>query len=92
MVLAIGSIGSGPQDAQALPPVPITGGLGGIAGVGVNLVTGGVGSAAVEGFGALLAKLFDSNDLCDHGPRRTRTSRAADHDRRPGGPRTGSAF
>lgn len=56
--LAIASIGGSPQDAQALPPIPITGGTGGLVGAGVNLVTGGVGSAAVEGFGALLGKLF----------------------------------
>ncbi|RKQ90822.1 hypothetical protein C8N24_0637 [Solirubrobacter pauli] len=58
VLLAIGSSGSGPQDAQALPPIPIGGGLGDIIGAGADAVTGGVGSAAVEGFGALLAKLF----------------------------------
>ena len=53
-VLVIASVASTPRDAQAAPPLPV----GGLVDVGVDLVTGGVGNAAVEGFGALLGKLF----------------------------------
>ena len=53
-VLVLTSVASTPRDAQAAPPLPV----GGLVDVGVDLVTGGVGNAAVEGFGALLGKLF----------------------------------
>ena len=53
-VLLFASVASTPRDAQAVPPLPV----GGLVDVGVDLVTGGVGNAAVEGFGALLGKLF----------------------------------
>src|SRR3954468_14464674 len=55
-VAAVGSLG-GADEARALPPVPI-GPLGPVIGAGVDAITGGVGGAAVDGFSALLAKLF----------------------------------
>ena len=48
----------GADEARALPPVPIGGGLGGAIGAGVDAITGGLGGAAVDGFSALLGKLF----------------------------------
>ena len=56
-VAAVSSLGSA-DEARALPPTPITGGLGGAIGAGVDAITGGLGGAAVDGFSALLGKLF----------------------------------
>src|SRR5829696_5448554 len=53
---AIVSLGNA-DEARALPPVPI-GPLGPAIGAGVDAITGGLGSAAVDGFSALLGKLF----------------------------------
>src|SRR3954447_8072039 len=55
-VAAVGSLGSA-DEARALPPVPV-GPLGPAIGVGVDAITGGLGGAAVDGFSALLGKLF----------------------------------
>src|SRR3954447_15864783 len=55
-VAAVGSLG-GADEARALPPVPI-GPLGPAIGAGVDAITGGLGGAAVDGFSALLGKLF----------------------------------
>src|SRR3954471_12863289 len=57
VVAAVGSLGDA-DEARALPPLPITGGLGGAVGAGVDANTGGLGGAAVDGFSALLGKLF----------------------------------
>src|SRR3954471_9839385 len=57
VVAAVGSLG-GADEARAWPPLPITGGLGGAVGAGVDAITGGLGGAAVDGFSALLGKLF----------------------------------
>src|SRR3954464_24695 len=57
VVAAVGSLG-GADEARALPPLPITGGLGGAVGAGGDAITGGLGGAAVDGFSALLGKLF----------------------------------
>src|SRR4051794_17309677 len=54
-VVGVGSL-TGAGEARALPPVPIgPGGLGGAVG---NAIAGGLGGAAVDGFSALLGKLF----------------------------------
>src|SRR3954447_17332189 len=55
-VAAVGSLG-GADEARALPPVPV-GPLGPAIGAGVHAITGGLGGAAVDGFSALLGKLF----------------------------------
>src|SRR4051812_7357863 len=55
-VAAVGSLG-GADEARALPPVPV-GPLGPAIGAGVDAITGGLGGAAVDGFSALLGKLF----------------------------------
>src|SRR5690242_1486658 len=52
----VGSLGAA-DEARALPPMPI-GPLGPAIGAGVNAITGGLGGAAVDGFSALLGKLF----------------------------------
>ncbi len=59
VVLAVAVVGSlaSADEARALPPVPIPG-LGPAIGAGVNAITGGLGNAAVDGFSALLGKLF----------------------------------
>src|SRR4051812_23858218 len=54
-VVVVGSLASA-EDARALPP--ITDGLGGVLGAGVEALTGGLGGAVVDGFSALLGKLF----------------------------------
>src|SRR3954452_8418456 len=51
-VIVVGSLG-GADEARALPPI-----TGGPIGVGIDALTGGLGGAAVDGFGALLGKLF----------------------------------
>src|SRR3954464_13799160 len=51
----VGSLGRA-DEARALPPLPI-GPLGPI-GVGVHAITDGLGGAVVDGFSALLGKLF----------------------------------
>src|SRR4051812_16414438 len=55
-VAAVGSLGSA-DEARALPPLPI-GPLGPALGAGVDAITGGLGGAAVDGFSALLGRLF----------------------------------
>ncbi|WP_157592142.1 hypothetical protein [Solirubrobacter soli] len=55
-VASVGSLSSA-DEARALPPVPV-GPLGPAIGVGVDAITGGLGGAAVDGFSALLGKLF----------------------------------
>src|SRR3954462_4361462 len=55
-VATVGSL-SGAEEARALPPVPV-GPLGPAIGAGVDAVTGGLGSTVVDGFSALLGKLF----------------------------------
>src|SRR3954451_4587161 len=55
-VAAVGSLG-GATEARALPPVPI-GPLGPAIGAGVGAITGRLGDAAVDGFTAMLGKLF----------------------------------
>src|SRR3954447_5769736 len=51
-VVAVGSLG-GADEARALPPI-----TGGPISAGIDALPGGLGSAAVDGFGALLEKLF----------------------------------
>src|SRR4051794_41294802 len=55
-LVAVDSLAS-PDQAGALPPVPI-GGAREVIGAGVDAITGGLGSSVVDGFSALLAKLF----------------------------------
>src|SRR3954452_8957924 len=55
-VATVGSLG-GADEARALPPVPV-GPLGPAIGVGVDAITGGLRGGAVDGFSALLGKLF----------------------------------
>ena len=47
-----------PTAARAMPPVPIGAGWAAALGAGVDAITGGLGGAAVDGFGALLEELF----------------------------------
>src|SRR4051812_34571935 len=56
-LVTLGSLG-GPDEAHALPPVPIGGGLGPVIGAGVDAITGGLGGTVVDAFSALLGKLF----------------------------------
>src|SRR4051812_22385378 len=56
-VATAGSLG-GADEARALPPGPVGGPLGAAIGAGVDAITGGLGDAAVDGFGALVGKLF----------------------------------
>jgi len=56
LILIVGSVAAlgTPDEANAVSTSPITGAIG----TGIDIITGGVGSSVVDGFGALLGKLF----------------------------------